>query len=145
MLSQFLPGLFWRIKLDLAVPTYQKYVSMLSHDSGDIKNIENELRTKKIQAFEIRRNIYNSNSNPIIISATKLSLWDTTFSAVFLHEWYSLSPSRSYMKSSTPSRLSKSIGRSSIGLVTNKLQPHLFTRKSIQSYYLDSFSLLEIN
>ena len=43
------------IKLDLAVPTYQKYVNTLSHDSRDIKNVQNKLKTKKIQAFEIRR------------------------------------------------------------------------------------------
>jgi hypothetical protein len=55
-------GLFWGIKLDLAVPTYQKYVNTLSHDSGDVKNIENELITKKIQVFETRRKIYNSIS-----------------------------------------------------------------------------------
>ena len=34
-------GLFRGVKLDLAVPTYQKYVNMPSHDSGDIKNVEN--------------------------------------------------------------------------------------------------------
>ena len=51
-------GLFRDVKLDLAIPTYQKYVNMPSHDSRDIKNIENELITKKIQVFEIRRYIY---------------------------------------------------------------------------------------
>ena len=51
-------GLFRGLKHDLAVPTYQKYVSMLSHDSGDVKNIENELITTKIYTFETRRTIY---------------------------------------------------------------------------------------
>ena len=46
------------IKLDLAVINCQKHVSMLSHDSGDIKNIENELKTTKIYTFETRRTIY---------------------------------------------------------------------------------------
>ena len=46
------------IKLDLAIPTYQKYVSMLSHDSGNVKNVENELKTTKIYTFETRRTIY---------------------------------------------------------------------------------------
>jgi len=55
-------GLFWGVSRHLAVPNYQKYISMLSHDSGDIKNIENELITKKIQVFETRRKIYNSIS-----------------------------------------------------------------------------------
>ena len=50
------------IKLDLAILNCQKHVSMLSHDSGDIKNIENGLITKKIYTFEIRRNLYNFDS-----------------------------------------------------------------------------------
>ena len=50
-------GLFRGVKLDLAILTYQEYVNMPSHDSGDIKNVENKLITKKIQAFEIRRNM----------------------------------------------------------------------------------------
>ena len=66
LLSRF-HGLFWGLKLDLAVPTYQKYISMLSHDSGDIKNVENELITKKIQAFELRRFLQFSISFSIII------------------------------------------------------------------------------
>ena len=112
---------------------------MLSHDSGDIKNVENKLIAKKIQVFEIRRYIYNSFSTIIIIFATKQFLQRTTFSAVFPHDRYGLSPSRSFMKSRTPIKLFKSIGRSSNGFITNKLQPHLFTRKSFQSYYFDSF------
>ena len=47
------------IKLDLAVLNCQKHVSMLSHDFGDIKNVENELITIKIYTFETRRNIYS--------------------------------------------------------------------------------------
>ena len=74
LLSDFLHGLFWSIKLDLAVPTSQKYISMLSQDSGDIKNMESELITKKIQAFEIRRNLYYFDSTSIIIFAATLSL-----------------------------------------------------------------------
>ena len=42
---------------NLVDPTYQKYVNTLSHDSEDIKNIENDLITKKLQAIEIGRNI----------------------------------------------------------------------------------------
>ena len=96
LLSHDFQGPIWGVKLDLAVPTYQKYISMLSHDSGDIKNVENELITKKIQAFELRRiYIYISISFSIIIFAAKLSLRDTTFSAVFLYDRISLSPSRS--------------------------------------------------
>jgi hypothetical protein len=128
MLLNSFHGLFRGLKLDLAIPTYQKYINTLSHDRGDIKNVENELITKKIQVFEIRRYIYISISFSTIIFAAKLSLQDTTFSAVFLYDRISLSPSRSFMKSRSPSKLFKSIGRLSIGLVTNKLRPHLYTR-----------------
>ena len=55
LLSHDFQGQIWGVKLDLAVPTYQKYINTLPHDSGDIKNVENELITKKIQAFELRR------------------------------------------------------------------------------------------
>ena len=40
---------------NLVDPTYQKYVNTLSHDSEDIKNVENDLITKKPQALEVRR------------------------------------------------------------------------------------------
>ena len=40
---------------NLVDPTYQKYVTTLSHDSEDIKNVENDLITKKPQALEVRR------------------------------------------------------------------------------------------
>ena len=128
MLSHDFSGLFRGLKLDLAVPTYQKYISMLSHDSGDIKNVENELITKKIQAFELRRIYIFSISFSITLFAAKLSLRDTTFSAVFLHDRINLSPSRSFMKSRSSNKLFKSIGRSSNRLITNKLRPHLYTR-----------------
>ena len=47
------------LKLDQTFLTCQKDVSTLSYDSGDIKNIENELITTKIHTFETRRNIYS--------------------------------------------------------------------------------------
>ena len=40
---------------NLVDPTYQKYVNTLSHDSEDIKNIENDLITKKPRALEVIR------------------------------------------------------------------------------------------
>ena len=43
----------------LADPNYQKYITTLSHDSGDIKNVGNGLITKKLQAFEHGRNLYH--------------------------------------------------------------------------------------
>ena len=66
------------IKLDLAVPTYQKYVSMLSHDSGDVKNVENKLKTTKIYTFETRRNIYSfvTSNSTYILSITTSVLQD---------------------------------------------------------------------
>ena len=128
MLSHDFSGLFRGLKLDLAIPTYQKYISILDYLRGDIKNIENGLITKKIQVFEIRRYIYFSISFCITIFAAKLSLRDTTFTAVFLYDRISLSPSRSFMKSRSSNKLFKSIGRSSNRLITNKLRPHLYTR-----------------
>ena len=49
---------------NLVDPTYQKYVTTLSHDSEDIKNIENDLITKKPQALEVIR------VNKILLSIT---------------------------------------------------------------------------
>ena len=40
---------------NLADPTYQKYITTLSHDSEEIKNVENDLITKKLRALEVRR------------------------------------------------------------------------------------------
>ena len=39
---------------------------MLSRDSGDIKNVENELIMTKIYTFQIRRNIYTFDSFYIV-------------------------------------------------------------------------------
>ena len=41
---------------NLADPNCQKYITTLSHNSEDIKNIEIGLIMKKLQAFEYRRN-----------------------------------------------------------------------------------------
>ena len=109
---------------------------MLSHDSGDIKNVENELITKKIQAFELRRFVQLSFSTSIIIFAAKLSLRDTTFPAVFLHDRYGLSPSRSFMKSRSSNKLSKTIDRLPIGLITTKIYTFELCRNL---YNFDSF------
>ena len=47
---------FWStnrgVRRNLEEPNYQKYISICQYDSGDINNIENELITTKIQAFE---------------------------------------------------------------------------------------------
>ena len=51
---------------------------MLSHDSGDIKNVENKLIAKKIQVFEIRRNLYNFDS---FYSIKNILSIDTIFSS----------------------------------------------------------------
>ena len=51
---------------------------MLSHDSGDIKNVENKLITKKIQEFEIRRNLYTFDS---FYSIKNIPSIDTIFSS----------------------------------------------------------------
>ena len=56
----------------LADPTYQKYISTLSHDSEDIKNIENGLITKKLWALEVRR-FYK-----ILLSITLKWVWRKT-------------------------------------------------------------------
>ena len=56
LLSYDFQWAIWGVKLDLAIPNYQKYISMLSHDSGDIKNVENKIITTKIYTFQNRRN-----------------------------------------------------------------------------------------
>ena len=79
---------------NLVDPTYQKYVTTLSHDSEDIKNIENDLITKKPQALEVRR-FYK-----ILLSITLKWIWRKTtldkaiFTTIFLHDRLRLRPSR---------------------------------------------------
>ena len=66
------------LNFDLIFLTCQKDVSTLSYDSGDIKNIENELITTKIYTFETRRNIYSfvTSNSTYILSITTSVLQD---------------------------------------------------------------------
>ena len=80
--------LFYSCKMavsrNLVDPTYQKYVTTLSHDSEDIKNVENDLITKKLRALEVRR------VNKILLSFILKIVWrKTNLVNGYIHDHFS--------------------------------------------------------